>query len=88
MTLNIIPLTQVMPAPKGYRDPHYFEFEKIFQDATHIEPVFPAGTMMVLKGAAIQQWYAIAGKRRKWVRSLDPSQVYAFGVDAFETEVS
>jgi hypothetical protein len=64
------------------------EFEKIFQDATHTEPNFHTGTMMILKGAVIQQWYQIVGKHRKWVRSLDPAQAYAFGVDAFETEVN
>lgn len=87
MNLNIVPLTQVMPTPKGDRDPHYFEFDQIFRDYTLMEPFFTDGTMLVIKGAAIQSWYADAGKRRKWVRSLDPTQAYAFGVDAFEMEV-
>jgi hypothetical protein len=88
MNLNIIPLTEAMPTPKGGRDPYDHEFDEIFRDYTLMEPLFSDGTMLVIKGAAIQSWYADAGKKRKWVRNLDPNQAYAFGVDAFETEVS
>lgn len=91
MNINIIPLTEVMP-PSHHCKAYYFyeyycEFEKIFKDNTRFEPSLPDGMMFVIKGAAIQNWYADARKKRKWVRELDPNQAYAFGVDAFETEV-
>jgi hypothetical protein len=86
MNLNIKILTHQIPQHDSLD--YCIEFEKIFQDATHTEPNFHTGTMMILKGAVIQQWYQIVGKHRKWVRSLDPAQAYAFGVDAFETEVN
>ncbi len=92
MNLNIKVLFNEMPEDKrleSFRSEDYWmEFLKIFKDNTLNPGHFFDGTMMVMKGAAIQNWYKGVGKRRKWVRNLDPNQAYAFGVDAFDMEVS
>ncbi len=89
MNLNLVILADLIPSTRGLKHvPYLYEFESIFEDNNNITPQFAAGVMVVMTGAAIQSWYADAGKRRKWVRNLDPTQAYAFGVDAFEMEVS